>query len=82
MIFAMGFWLAKILLDIAMAVLIIVLLASICLVAGLPGSLRRSRCPHIKYRETRSCDAVCTSCGKNLGFIQPIREDKSKREIW
>jgi hypothetical protein len=28
------------------------------------------RCPHDKgVTETSACDAICCSCGKNLGFI-------------
>ncbi len=31
-------------------------------------------CPHLHVRETMACDAVCTDCGKNLGFIQAWRD--------
>ena len=40
---------------------------------------KQKRCKHVKYHETGSCDAVCTSCGKNLGFIGAVR-DKRKHE--
>lgn len=27
------------------------------------------RCPHRRIAETQACDAICSDCGKNLGFI-------------
>ena len=38
------------------------------------------RCKHEVYYETMACDAICTNCGKNLGFIGTAREDKTKKE--
>ncbi len=40
----------------------------------IPRRARQMKCPHERYRETMSCDAVCTSCGKNLGFIGAVRD--------
>lgn len=35
---------------------------------------RQRKCQHPRVTETRSCDAICISCGKNLGFIGAWRE--------
>ena len=40
--------------------------------SSIPSMLRQARCKHINYSETRSCDAICTECGANLGFAKPI----------
>lgn len=42
----------------------------------LPSALRRLRCKHERFIETRACDAICTDCGKNLGFIGTVREER------
>jgi len=34
----------------------------------------QKKCPHVKYYETRACDAICSECGKNLGFIGEVRK--------
>jgi hypothetical protein len=35
------------------------------------------RCKHDRgVNETNSCDAICRSCGKNLGFIDKYRKPK------
>lgn len=44
---------------------------------GLPRMIRQAQCAHDRYFETRSCDAVCTSCGKNLGFIGTVRAERA-----
>lgn len=41
---------------------------------SLPRLFRQSRCKHPRYFETGSCNAVCSDCGKNLGFIGAWRE--------
>ena len=43
----------------------------------LPGWWKQRKCPHSRVRETGACDAICQSCGKNLGFIGAWR-DKQK----
>ena len=35
---------------------------------------KRRNCNHDKYYETASCDAICCTCGLNLGFISGSRE--------
>lgn len=43
-------------------------------------SIIQSKCKHDKgVTESQSCDAFCTSCGKNLGFIGSWR-DKQKEQ--
>lgn len=40
---------------------------------------RQNRCDHDGgVNETRSCDAICKLCGKNLGFIG-TEENKKRR---
>ena len=34
-------------------------------------------CNHEKYYENRACDAICTQCGKNLGFIGTVRKERA-----
>lgn len=40
---------------------------------------KQARCKHDKgVRETRACDAICNTCGKNLGFIGNYRAAQQK----
>lgn len=58
-------------------------LAFIAIVAAfvVPGTIKRAwkqaRCKHKNYHETRACDAICSACGLNLGFIGTVREARS-----
>lgn len=36
--------------------------------------VKQFRCKHEKYYETQSCDAICSRCGKNLGFIGRLKK--------
>lgn len=36
--------------------------------------IKQHRCKHEKFRENMSFQAICTSCGKDLGFIGTWRE--------
>lgn len=40
-------------------------------------ALRQRWCKHRQFFETRACDAVCSRCGKNLGFISTVREQRA-----
>jgi len=40
----------------------------------------QKNCSHDIYRETSACDAICTSCSKNLGFIGTVRDEREKRK--
>ena len=37
-------------------------------------------CKHLRVYETKSCDAICRDCGKNLGFIQNWRDTTGKEK--
>lgn len=50
-----------------------IIIAILCTM-GVLRLLRQSRCKHARYHETSSCDAICTDCGKNLGFIGTWRD--------
>lgn len=39
--------------------------------------LKQYRCKHPRYYENRACDAICSDCGKKLGFIGDIREQRN-----
>lgn len=41
---------------------------------------RTRRCHHERFFETSTCDAICTDCGKNLGFIGAWQEKIEKKE--
>ena len=38
--------------------------------------IKKRKCDHSGYRETMACDAVCTKCSKNLGFIGTVRDKR------
>lgn len=40
---------------------------------------RRFRCEHREFRENGACDAICTHCGKNLGFIGTVRTSRKEQ---
>lgn len=46
----------------------------IAILLNLPSATKMVFCKHPRYRENRACDAICSDCGRNLGFIQPLRE--------
>lgn len=64
------FWLAKYMLQLAFVGVVFLL----AVVINIPSATQRVFCQHERYRETRACDAICINCGRNLGFIQPLRE--------
>jgi len=45
-------------------------------------TLRQRRCDHTRHRfnETQACDAICCGCGKNLGFIKYVRDQRRGNE--
>jgi hypothetical protein len=55
--------------EIAMAAAVVLIVVMVVTLASLPRLWRQSRCKHAHYFETGKCDAVCSDCGKNLGFI-------------
>lgn len=36
------------------------------------------RCKHEKFYENMACNAICSKCRKNLGFIGTVREQRNK----
>lgn len=59
--------------EILFVVFLAILLGSM-LYTNLKEYLKQRRCLHLKYHESRGCDAVCSNCRKNLGFISDVRE--------
>lgn len=71
------FWLAYAGVSVAIPVGLLLIGLLLCI----PGALKRAMCKHTKYRENRACHGICQRCTKDLGFIQPLRADKSKQEV-
>lgn len=69
------FWMAKYILQLAFVGVVLL----VAIIINLPTAVERTFCKHERYRETRACDAICINCGRNLGFIQPLRERDSLR---
>ena len=62
--------------DILTLVVIVLTIATITIV-GVIQWYKESRCKHDGgYSETQACDAICRKCGKNLGFIGKLRNNK------
>ena len=53
---------------------VVLLVVGLCMI---PGVVRQARCEHQRFRETMACDAICNDCGKNLGFIGAVRDQRS-----
>jgi hypothetical protein len=73
------FWLMKPLAEIAIGLVVLVGAVLIYLLASIPGSIKQHRCKHEKVREDSACNAHCSACGKNLGFIGTWRESKKEK---
>ena len=69
MIEAFIFWLMKPLAEIAMVLAVLVIALLIYIATTIPGWVKLSRCKHEKVWEDMACQAHCSNCGKNLGFI-------------
>jgi hypothetical protein len=76
---AFWFWLMKPLADLAFGLVACLVIFAMYGLAQLPGWVRRHRCKHPTVHETSACDAVCRTCGKNLGFIQKWRDAQAAR---
>lgn len=77
MIEAFIFWIMKPLAEIAMVLAVLVIALLIYIVASIPVWLKQRRCKHDKVLEDMACNAHCSACGKNLGFIGAWRASKS-----
>lgn len=60
--------------EVALAVGIIFAIGIVALIFSAPRLWRQSRCKHLHFHETGKCDAICSDCGKNLGFIGTWRD--------
>ena len=52
-----------------LGVMVFLIIAILYTCLPVPELYRQWRCKHTSYRENRACDAICKTCGKNLGFI-------------
>ncbi|UTQ72670.1 putative membrane protein [Escherichia phage A221] len=73
----MSFWWAKFLVELQISG--IVFLIAVILVAR--SAFKQWRCKHSTYRENHACHAICTHCGKDLGFVGTVREMKKHKEV-
>lgn len=74
-------WLGKAIAEVLIALAVLALIVLAAVVFHIPAWWRQRKCDHSRFYETRSCDAVCSLCGADLGFIQPWREKFPKGEI-
>ena len=74
---AFWFWIMKPVAELAIGLAALIVAAAGYGLICLPGWWKQRKCPHSRVRETGACDAICQSCGKNLGFIGAWR-DKQK----
>lgn len=44
------------------------------IILGIKTAIKQKFCKHANFFENGSCDAICRSCGKNLGFIGRLKE--------
>ena len=77
----MSFWWAKFLVELQISGAVFLLLFLLAMIPVAKSSFRQWRCKHETYRESRACDAICTKCNKNLGFIDNVRKMKNRREV-
>ena len=66
--------------NVAAPLLLIVLLVLLSVLADVPMMVRQHLCKHPRYFETGSCDAVCSDCRKNLGFIGTIQNQRRSQK--
>lgn len=69
-------WLAKIVAELALGLVLLAAVLIVVLVWAFFTWLKQARCPHSTYREDRSCQAWCQKCGKHLGFIGTVRKQR------
>lgn len=76
----MDFWWSKFLLELQVSGIIFLVVFMIFITPVLTRKARQYLCKHESYRENMACNAVCTRCGKDLGFIDHIRKMKDRKE--
>ena len=72
-------WIQKGLAEVIFGIAIILLIIVVAIISQIPRWLRQAKCRHEHFHETRACDAVCSSCGKNLGFIGTLRDARRQK---
>lgn len=75
------FWLALVVVVVGLIVLIFLCVMAVGAWASFKEWRVQSRCKHPTYWENRACHGICPKCDKDLGFIKPLREDKTKKEL-
>jgi len=73
------FWISKALVEVGIAFGLLALGGALLLITWIPTWRRQSKCQHERVHETRSCDAICLACGKNLGFIGTWRQKRQSK---
>ena len=63
------FWMAKPLAEFFIGLIVIAAFFMLYVMFMLPAWFRQGFCKHPTFNETSACDAICRTCGKNLGFI-------------
>ncbi len=65
------FWMAKYTVQLALPLIVV---TCIVVLINIPTAVQRVFCKHDRYNENRQCDAICRACGRNLGFIDDLRQ--------
>lgn len=66
-------------LGIALTAIPFVILIVYVLYGIIKDVIKQSLCKHVDYRENMACHAICNHCGKDLGFIGTVREQRAKK---
>uniref|UniRef100_A0AB39CEB2 Membrane protein n=1 Tax=Pseudomonas phage HRDY3 TaxID=3236930 RepID=A0AB39CEB2_9VIRU len=74
---ALWFWFAKFLVELGIGLLLV----SPLLIMLFRRWLKQQFCKHPEFYENRACHGICRGCGKDLGFIQPLRDARNKKEV-
>lgn len=77
----MSFWWAKFLVELQISGIVFLVLFCIGMIPVIRSAFRQWRCKHSTYRENRACHAICTHCGKDLGFVGVVRKMKNHKEV-
>lgn len=64
----------------AMGLAVLAVIILWVLLSALWDWVKQSFCKHDDFYENRACHAICRKCGKDLGFIQPWRDAKNKKQ--
>lgn len=77
----MSFWWAKFLVELQISGIVFLVLFLIAMIPVARSAFKQWRCKHSTYRENRACHAICTHCGKDLGFVGIVRKMKNHKEV-